>query len=51
MARPVPFSGQIAERFHIDSVREVVVGNFRIVYQVFSETEVNIMTFDPAARL
>ena len=39
-----PFSGQVFDPLRSDSVREVQIGRFRLIYLVFSEAEVNIIS-------
>ena len=46
-----PLSGKIVPEFGIDSVRELVEGNYRIMYELFSEDSIGILTIHHSARL
>jgi toxin ParE1/3/4 len=46
-----PLSGKMVPEFEIDSVRELVEGNYRIIYEVFSEDSIGILTVHHSAKL
>ena len=41
-----PFSGRIVSEFSRDDIRELIEGNYRIVYQVFSDRVVVLTVFE-----
>ena len=45
-----PYSGRIVPEFHAADIREIVLGNYRIVYRIRSEI-VEILTVWHGARL
>jgi len=45
-----PLSGRVVPEFEIEDIREVIFGNYRIIYQIQDEV-VNILTVHHAARL
>jgi len=46
-----PFSGRIVPEFNDISIRELIRGNYRIVYKIVSEYDVDIVTVHHSARL
>ncbi len=46
-----PFSGKIVPEFKNELIREIINGNYRIVYQIFDETRIDILTVHNCARL
>ena len=42
--------GRIVPEFNNKNIREVISGNYRIVYRVFSSTQVQILTVQHGAR-
>lgn len=46
-----PLAGRVVPEFQIKSIREVVVGNYRIVYRVISTTQIDIITVHHSARI
>ncbi|MGE3984190.1 MAG: type II toxin-antitoxin system RelE/ParE family toxin [Dehalococcoidia bacterium] len=45
-----PYSGQALTGFGFDSMRELVIGNFRLAYVVFSSDEVNVVSIRGGPR-
>jgi toxin ParE1/3/4 len=46
-----PLAGKINPEANIQNIREIVEGNYRIIYRIFSETEIDILTVHHGARL
>ena len=49
--RTFPNSGKIVLDFEIETVREIVEGNYRIVYKIFSEDSITILSVHHHSRL
>ena len=45
-----PFLGRIVPEFNDKSIREVIVGNYRIIYRIVNEHEVDILRVFHSAR-
>lgn len=45
-----PLAGRVVPEFHIKSIREIIVGNYRVVYRVRAAV-VEVLTIHHAARL
>jgi toxin ParE1/3/4 len=46
-----PRSGRIVPEFEIETLRELIVGNYRIVYSIVSEEQIDIITVHHSARI
>ncbi|MBE9469053.1 MAG: type II toxin-antitoxin system RelE/ParE family toxin [Bacteroidetes bacterium] len=46
-----PFSGKIIPEFNNISIRELIRGNYRIVYQIINENRIDILTVHNCAML
>ena len=46
-----PYIGRIVPEFNIKTIREVIMGNYRIVYRIISEYQVDILRVYHSARL
>jgi toxin ParE1/3/4 len=46
-----PFSGRIVPEFNEISIRELIEGNYRIIYRIKSEIQVDILRVYHTARL
>jgi addiction module RelE/StbE family toxin len=46
-----PFAGQISPEFYRDDIRELVRGNYRIVYRIVDNGLIDIMTVHHCKRL
>jgi len=46
-----PFSGRIVPEFNDITIRELIRGNYRIVYKIFSAYDIDIVTVHHSARL
>ena len=46
-----PFSGKVVPEFNENSIRELIEGNYRIIYRIKSETQVDILRIYHSARL
>ena len=46
-----PYSGKVVPEFNNDSIREIVKGNYRIVYQIVNEFRIDILTIHNCSRL
>ena len=46
-----PYVGRIVPEFNIKSIREVIMGNYRIVYKIISDYQVDILRVYHSARL
>ena len=46
-----PFSGRIVTEFNENSIRELIEGNYRIIYRIKSEIQVDILRVYHSARL
>lgn len=44
------YSGKIIEEFQNENFRELIEGNFRIIYKVISNTKIHIITIHHSAR-
>lgn len=49
--RNFPLAGKIVPEFEIDSVRELVEGNYRIIYEIISEHSIWIVAVHHSAML
>ncbi|HEY6172193.1 MAG TPA: type II toxin-antitoxin system RelE/ParE family toxin [Candidatus Kapabacteria bacterium] len=47
----LPLSGRIVPEFEQENIREIIKGNYRIVYKVLSDTEVIILTVFHSSQL
>jgi len=46
-----PFAGKIVPEFENDSIRELIRGNYRIVYEIIDGNRIDILTVHNCARL
>jgi len=46
-----PFLGRIVPETQNDSVRELILGNYRIIYRIISADRIDILTIHHSARL
>ena len=46
-----PHAGKIVSEFNDVSIRELIRGNYRIVYQIIDENRIDILTVHNCARL
>jgi addiction module RelE/StbE family toxin len=46
-----PLLGRIVPETQNDSVRELILGNYRIIYRIISEDRIDILTVHHSARL
>jgi addiction module RelE/StbE family toxin len=46
-----PFLGRIVPETQNDSVRELILGNYRIIYRIISKDRIDILTVHHSARL
>jgi len=46
-----PFSGVMTPEFENESIRQIVRGDYRIVYQIINESRIDILTVHNCARL
>ena len=46
-----PRLGRIVPEFNEESIREIIFGNFRIIYRIISEERTDILTIYHSARL
>ena len=46
-----PLSGKVVPEFENDSIRELIVGNFRIVYKLVDDFRIDVITVYNCARL
>jgi toxin ParE1/3/4 len=46
-----PLSGRIVPESGIETIRELIEGNYRIIYKVISPNQVDILTVHPGQRL
>jgi toxin ParE1/3/4 len=46
-----PFLGRIVPETNDDTVRELILGNYRIIYRIISEDRIDILTVHHSARL
>ncbi len=46
-----PLSGKIVPEFEDESIRELIKGNYKIVYQIIDNTRIDILTVYNCARL
>jgi len=46
-----PLIGKIVPEFENENIRELIKGNYRIVYQIISENRIDILTVHNCARL
>ena len=46
-----PFAGRMVPEFNDKDIRELIRGNYRIVYKVLNENRIDIITIHHSARL
>ncbi|MCW4470462.1 type II toxin-antitoxin system RelE/ParE family toxin [Flavobacterium sp. MFBS3-15] len=46
-----PYSGRIVPELNDKNIREIVLGNYRIIYRIFSEQAVDILSVHHSSRL
>lgn len=46
-----PFAGRIVPETNNDSIRELILGNYRIIYKIISEERIDILTVHHSAKL
>jgi len=46
-----PMLGRIVPEFEIDSIREIIIGKYRIVYSLVSPERIDILTIHHSSRL
>lgn len=46
-----PFLGRIVNEFNVESIRELIEGNYRIIYKIKSDHQVDILRIYHSARL
>lgn len=46
-----PFLGRIVPEIQDDSIRELILGNYRIIYKIVSEERIDILTVHHSAKL
>ena len=46
-----PFSGKIVPEYKNENIREIIKGNYRIVYQIVGNESIEILTVHNCARL
>ena len=46
-----PYAGRIVPEFNNVNIRELIRGNYRIVYKLVSETNIDVITVHHSARL
>jgi addiction module RelE/StbE family toxin len=46
-----PFSGRVVPELKNKSIRELILGNYRIIYRVFSKSTIDILTIHHSSRL
>jgi len=46
-----PFTGKIVSELGEDSIRELIRGNYRIVYQIINDSRIDTLTVHNCARL
>jgi toxin ParE1/3/4 len=45
-----PFIGRVVPELKIKSVREIIEGNYRIIYRVLSKEEIHVLTIHHSSR-
>lgn len=51
LLRTKPFLGRIVPEIQDDSIRELILGNYRIIYKIVSEDRIDILTVHHSAKL
>lgn len=46
-----PFIGRIVPELNIEEIREIITGNYRIIYQISESEAINILTIHHSSRL
>jgi len=46
-----PYSGKVVPEFNKEYIRELIRGNYRLVYQIVGENRIDILTVHHCARL
>lgn len=46
-----PLSGRVVPEFKNKQIREIIFGNYRIIYRIFSKSTVDILTIHHSSRL
>jgi addiction module RelE/StbE family toxin len=50
LLKTYPLSGRMVPEADIEEVREIILGNYRIIYHVFSSEHIDILTVHHSAR-
>jgi addiction module RelE/StbE family toxin len=45
------YAGRPVPEYNDISVREIIMGNYRIIYKIFSKTEIDILTIHHSAKI
>ncbi len=45
-----PFAGKLVPEFNVEDFRELLEGNYRIIYKIINEERVDILTIHHASR-
>lgn len=48
--KKLPYSGKILIELHRNDLRELIEGNYRIIYKIVSESRIDILTIHHASR-
>lgn len=51
LLRKFPLSGRIVPEMGNDVIRELILGNYRIIYKIISKKRIDILTIHHSARL
>ena len=46
-----PRIGRKIPELNTDSIREIILGNYRIIYEIYKDRQINILTVHHSARL
>ena len=46
-----PLSGKIVPEYNVDSVREIIEGNYRIIYKIYSEESITVLAVHHSSKL
>ncbi|MCK4664821.1 MAG: type II toxin-antitoxin system RelE/ParE family toxin [Bacteroidales bacterium] len=46
-----PFAGRIVPEINNKTIRELIIGNYRIIYKIISKYQINILTIHHSRRL
>ncbi|MGY5846792.1 type II toxin-antitoxin system RelE/ParE family toxin [Salegentibacter sp. HM20] len=50
MLKSQPFSGKLVQEIRREDIREIIEGNYRIIYKIINSKRIDILTIHHSAR-